>query len=321
MLHVFISYSAQRRDLVKTLAEDIRALGHEVWFDQELVGGHVWWERILTEISNCDLLVFALAPEAMDSTPCRLEYSYAFSLGKTILPVLVAEGVSFDVLPAALSNVQYVDYRRADKQSAFALNKSFNSLPASKPLPDQLPSPPTLPVSFLGSLKEQIEASETLSFHEQTALVVKLKDRLRDHEQANEVRRLLARLRQRDDLFSKVAEEIDLVVGDVRHAAAPEDSKPVFVDTKRDVTATAPVSVQAKAPSRKQRYFVRTLIAAAVGFVASLGIALTMGGERYLGSAQLWEVDFWLIWPFVTVVLWMGFAMLARLRERLRFKH
>ena len=254
MLHVFISYSAQRRDLVKTLAEDIRALGHEVWFDQELVGGHVWWDRILTEIRNCDLLVFALAPEAMDSTPCRLEHSYAFSLGKTILPVLVAEGVSFDVLPAALSNVQYVDYRRADKQSAFALNKSFNSLPTSKPLPDPLPPPPTLPVSFLGSLKEQIEASETLSFHEQTALVVKLKDRLRDHEQANEVRRLLGRLRQRDDLFSKVAEEIDLVMGNVRHVS-PDDSKTVFVDTKRDVSATAPVSARVNDPSRKKRYF------------------------------------------------------------------
>jgi hypothetical protein len=175
-------------------------------------------------------------------------------------------------LPPALSNVQYVDYRRADKQSAFALNKSFNSLPASKALPDPLPPPPTLPVSFLGSLKEQIEASETLSFHEQTALVVKLKDRLRDHEQANEVRRLLARLRQRDDLFSKVAEEIDLVVGNVRHASIDE-SNPVLGDTKRDVSATTPVSVPVNVPSRKKRYFVRTLIAAAVGFLVSLAIA------------------------------------------------
>lgn len=318
MLHVFISYSAQRRDLVKTLAEDIRALGHEIWFDQELVGGHVWWDRILKEIRNCDLFLFALAPEAMDSTPCRLEYSYASSLGKTILPVLIAEGVSFDVLPSALSDVQYVDYRRADKQAAFALNKSFSSLPASKPLPDPLPPPPTLPVSFLGSLKEQIEGSETLSFHEQTALVVKLKDRMRDPEHANEVRKLLARLRQRDDLFSKVAEEIDLVVGNLKHAF-PNENKPMLGNIQRDTTA--PVSAQVAVPSRTKRYFLRTLIAAAVGFFVSLGIAWITGGERYLGSAQLWEVDFWLIWPFVTAVVWMGFAMLARVRTRVRFKN
>ena len=109
------------------------------------------------------------------------------------------------------------------------------------------------------------------------------------------------------------------MIGNVRHAS-PDDSTPVFVDTRRDVSATTPVSVQAAASSRKKHYFIRALLAAAVGFVVSLAIAWAMGGENYLGSAQLWEVDFWLIWPVVAAILWIGFALLARLRERLSFK-
>ena len=126
-MNVFISYSAQSRDTVKALAEDIRALDHRVWFDQELVGGHTWWDRILEEIRSSEVFVFALTAEALDSVPCRLECGYAASLGKTILPVMIADGVSPDMLPPALSSVQYVDYRASDRKAAFALVKALGA--------------------------------------------------------------------------------------------------------------------------------------------------------------------------------------------------
>jgi len=163
MLQIFISYSRQIQDMAKTLIQDFESLGHTVWFDQELTGGQVWWDQVLLRIRECDLFVFVLAPEALDSPACKLEYTYAFSLHKTILPILVADGVSINLLPPALSIIQFVDYRRLDRHAAFALIKALNNLPTPQPLPDPLPEPPEAPISYLGKLKIQIETMANLS--------------------------------------------------------------------------------------------------------------------------------------------------------------
>ncbi len=39
MSKIFISYDRESNPLVMTLADDIKALGHTIWLDQELSGG------------------------------------------------------------------------------------------------------------------------------------------------------------------------------------------------------------------------------------------------------------------------------------------
>ena len=85
MANVFISYNRQSESTVRTLAEDIKQLGKTVWFDQELSGGQAWWDQILAEIRNCDVFVFVLTTESLNSEACKREYKYAGALGKTIL--------------------------------------------------------------------------------------------------------------------------------------------------------------------------------------------------------------------------------------------
>ena len=242
MSHIFVSYSRQNQEIVKTLAQDIEALGHEVWFDQELTGGQTWWDEILARIREYDLFVFALSPEALDSHACKLEYAYAANLRKTILPVLVAEGVSMNLLPPALSIIQFVDYRRQDRQAAFSLIKALQNLPTPQPPPDPLPEPPEVPISYLSNLKDRIETAATLSFEEQTALVLKLKERLRETDDAGNARNLLERLRQRDDLFAKVAREIDAVL-----AGTPVASS----GPTRDTAARTPLTTSLSAPESR----------------------------------------------------------------------
>jgi len=211
MFQVFISYSRKNLGAAKLLIQDLEALGHEVWFDQELAGGQVWWDQVLAKIRACDLFLFVLAPEALDSQACKLECAYAFDLGKRILPVLVSD-VSLNVLPLALSAIQFVDLRNQDKAATLALVKALNSLPPPKSLPDPLPTSPEVPISYLGNLKDQIEMNGVLAFQEQTALLFKLKEHLRDPDTANDARDLLIRLRKRDDLFAKIAAEIDVAI-------------------------------------------------------------------------------------------------------------
>jgi len=234
MNRIFISYSRENQGVTKALAQDFEDLGHEVWYDHELAGGQAWWDHILENIRECDSFAFTLSPHALDSRACKLEWTYAHALGKSILPILVADDVSTKLLPSELSALQYVDYRHQDKKAAFALNKALVNLPDPKPLTDPLPVPPDVPVSYLGSLKDRIETAQALSFAEQSALVLELKARLSIQEEIIDVRELLQRLRRRDDLLAKIAIEVDSLLADI---APPEpESHPTKSASSRNIS-------------------------------------------------------------------------------------
>ncbi|MCA0457418.1 MAG: TIR domain-containing protein [Chloroflexi bacterium] len=209
-MRIFISYASKNRELVRKLAEDLNDLGHEVWFDRELSGGQQWWEEILNSIRDCDLFIFALTQESLDSRPCKLEYTYASQLRKRILPVLMAD-VTLSVLPPELAIIQFVDYREADKKATIAFNRAMNMLPPPQLLPDPLPVPPPAPVSPLSDIRAQIDVP-SLTVDEQRLLVAKLADYVKAPDTANDARALLRRLRQRDDLLAKVDREISLIL-------------------------------------------------------------------------------------------------------------
>jgi TIR domain len=109
MSRIFISYGKENQEIVTSVVEDLESLSHQVWFDRDLTRGQAWWNQILAEIRQCDVFVFALSPESLDSYACKLEFEYANALGKSILPIVVGEGVSAGLLPPALSKVQFVD--------------------------------------------------------------------------------------------------------------------------------------------------------------------------------------------------------------------
>jgi hypothetical protein len=218
-MNIFISYNRRNESIVKSLVEDLKTLGHSVWFDQELSGGQVWWDRILATIRGCDVFVFVLAQEPLNSTACMREYGYALDLGKPILPVLVAEGVSINLLPPGLSQIQFVDYRKQDRNAAFRLARALTTVPPPEPLPEPLPPPPESPISYLASLTEKIETASTLNYEKQSALLLDLKRSLRKPETADDAQVLLERLRKRHDLLASIAEEIDELLMGTRESA------------------------------------------------------------------------------------------------------
>jgi hypothetical protein len=228
MPRAFISYSSKSKELVSALAQDFESAGHQVWFDHKLTGGQSWWDQILSQIRDCDLFVFALTPEALESYPCQLEYTYAHQLNKNVLPVLLSDGVSVALLPPELTMIQFVDYRQADRQAAFRLMNAIRQLPAPQPLPDPLPTPPDVPISYIGSLRDQIDAPTTLTFEEQAALIFRLRQHLQDGENPDDVLSLLRRLRRRDDLFARIAADIDLMLAGPQLPPPPlEPARPV----------------------------------------------------------------------------------------------
>jgi hypothetical protein len=113
------------------------------------------------------------------------------------------------VLPPALAEIQYVDYRVQDRQAALRLAKALNTIPASKLLPDPLPEPPKVPLSYLATLTERVESDSILNYEDQTMLVTGLRQSLRDPRNANHSRRLLETLRHRHDFLAVFAEEVE----------------------------------------------------------------------------------------------------------------
>jgi hypothetical protein len=222
MANIFVSYNRESEKIAETLVDDIQTLGHNAWFDEELSGGQTWWDQILATIRDCDVFVLALSPKSLSSTACTREYGYAAELGKPILPILVSEGVSVNLLPPVLSQIQFVDYRAQNREAAFRLARALTSLPSAKPLPDPLPAPPEVPISYLGSLTERLETTANLSYEEQSALIVDLKRSLRESETTDDARALLERLRKRRDLLATIAEEIDeLLAGTPKTSSVP----------------------------------------------------------------------------------------------------
>lgn len=224
---IFVSYSRESEAAVRALAQDVEALEHTVWFDNDLSGGKAWWEQILAEIRSCQVFMMVLSPDSLRSVACSSEYNYASELGKPILPILIADGVSTNLLPPRLSQIQFVDYRKQDKTGAINLARALKSLPEAKPLPDPLPSPPAVPLSYLGRITEQIDSTATLDHKEQSAVVSELRRGLRDAETSADARKLLERLRKRDDLLARTGDEIDELLEEAaREPAKAEPARP-----------------------------------------------------------------------------------------------
>jgi len=208
MRKIFISYNRKNEDFARFLCNDIEALGHTVLIDQKLFGGKEWWDQILEMIRECDLLAFVLSHETLNSTACIRECTYGAELGKPILPVLIEDNISTNILPPTLSLFQFVDYRDRDRNSVFQLAKALSSIPKND-LPEELPPPPEPPISYLGKITQQIDSDTVLDYNEQCSLIVDLKRSIHESEFLPDVETLLKRLRNRRDLYATIAEEID----------------------------------------------------------------------------------------------------------------
>src|SRR2546426_11749328 len=84
----------------------------------------------------------------------------------------MVETVRADILPPWLATLQIVDFRAADGTAAFALAGAINQLPKAPDLPDPLPDPPPVPLSYPGELAERVR-EPSLSLANQVAFVGK----------------------------------------------------------------------------------------------------------------------------------------------------
>ncbi|MBL8145718.1 MAG: toll/interleukin-1 receptor domain-containing protein [Anaerolineae bacterium] len=210
-MKVFVSYRSTDRAAVSQLVTDLGDMGHEVWYDQELEGGQLWWQNILDNIRGAELLIFALTPRSLESYPCQLEYNYANALRRHIIPVMLAEGITYSLIPAVLQERQIVTYVKRDVNTFIALNNAIRRLPPAPPLPEPLPEAPSVPISPLAAAREQV-THPALSYEEQVALLYQLKGYLGHEEYDSAARGVLERLSQHPTLYASILRDIELAL-------------------------------------------------------------------------------------------------------------
>lgn len=153
---IFVSYSRLDESVVKALAEGLEAARRD---DHDLGGGEVWWVRILQNIRQADVVIFALSDNALHSKPCRAGLDYAIALERTILPIKVGPVANFRANP--LSALQTIEFHPNDAHSAFAIMAAVDEAAKRRhPLPPVLPPEPQIPFAYISSLSKQIDNGE-----------------------------------------------------------------------------------------------------------------------------------------------------------------
>lgn len=114
---VVLSYS--RKDQAAALAIRDRLVANDVdtWIDVvNILPGQSWPASIELAIRNCSHLVLLLSPNSVASPEVEAEWVLAKELGKSIVPVMLAE----TTIPFRLLTTQYIDCRQSGQDALLA---------------------------------------------------------------------------------------------------------------------------------------------------------------------------------------------------------
>jgi serine/threonine kinase PknH len=257
---VFVSYSSRDRDAVKGLSQDLQDADERVWMDQRLAGGDAWWRAILEQVRGCDVFIFALSQNSIESKPCQAELQYARALGLPIVPVQVGPVDSMQLNP--LATVQAIDYRHQTPNTGMRLIAALNRERAQRrPLPEPLPEEPPVPFEYLIRLYTTISNPDYLNPRDQAALVAQLQVGLGEdgqHEVArNDIVTLLTKLHDREDATHRTRTDVEAILASVDgqptlkpHIATEVTTpvEPAIADDAAQASSESPAPTERVAP-------------------------------------------------------------------------
>lgn len=160
---VFLSHNSKDKPRVRKLAEDLRAAGLRVWFDEWVIKpGDDIYLAIENGLEAARAQVLCLSPAALGSDWVTLERSTVLfrdptNAGRRFIPLLLADCK----LPDALLRYKYVDYRRENKTAfdellAACRFETESALPAPKVKPTEKPAQPPEQAEPLAVLERQL---------------------------------------------------------------------------------------------------------------------------------------------------------------------
>lgn len=108
MPSIFISHSSYDKPIVADwIVSTLTQALFEVWWDRMLIGGKPWKTQLADAIRRCDILLFAVTREALESQWCLWELQEAYRQNKPIIPVKLRRNIE---PPAWMTTIQFIDF-------------------------------------------------------------------------------------------------------------------------------------------------------------------------------------------------------------------
>lgn len=219
---LFISYSTRDRADLDDLLSALRRAREDIWFDEDLGGGEVWWQMICERIRGCGVFVFAMSDNSLESKACLAELRYAQDLGKPVLPIQIGPVESMRVTP--LAAVEAVDFRRPTVDSGIRLITAVHEAEhRGAPLPSPLPAEPPVPYAYLIRAADAVARAE-IEPEAQRQLLAEIEGALRedrdDQQARHDIARLLGTLRDRPDATPQTRADVDRLLASMHPTPA-----------------------------------------------------------------------------------------------------
>jgi|GEM_PF-1057483 len=116
MAKFFISYAREQKTRLDDIIHPLgRIYGkNTIWWDTELRPTDDWWQEILTEISKCEIFIFLMSKDSLESEYCQKELNAAMRMNKNLIVIKVDAKTDIDrqALPQfrdLLNRLNYID--------------------------------------------------------------------------------------------------------------------------------------------------------------------------------------------------------------------
>lgn len=205
-MRIFISYSSRDAELVQTLTSELLRLHHQLSFIPRQPTTENTWELAFRDIRTCDLMIFAVTPHTIDAPACQIEYQYAQSLEKRVLPIILN---SVDTLALPAYMLPALDFRPLVSGRFEALQNTLYQLPPPRPQLRKLPFVPNV-MGPLIALRQQTN-SLPKDLHPQLHLLYHLEGFLERQETSADALAALNTFKNNATILPPVSREIEAV--------------------------------------------------------------------------------------------------------------
>ena len=139
-ISIFMSSARTDSPFIDRLEADLQARSFQVWVERrKLEAGQNWMDELQKAIDRCHVLLNALSPEAAESKYVRMEYRYAQTQSKILLPL---EYQTCPKVPIDLNGLQWVDFKTRYEQGLSSLLVALSGITPAPLIP------PTRPAQF-----------------------------------------------------------------------------------------------------------------------------------------------------------------------------
>ncbi|MGD1702593.1 toll/interleukin-1 receptor domain-containing protein [Dapis sp. BLCC M229] len=116
MTQVFLAFAEADKSIMEQIGKSLTREGITVWsYHTDIQTGKIFKQEIERGIAGTDNVIYLFSPAAIKSKDCQQELTYALSLNKRIIPLLIF-CTDATQIPTEISKLQFIDFTQSESQ-------------------------------------------------------------------------------------------------------------------------------------------------------------------------------------------------------------